>query len=252
MKGFAAFLKKEIREMIRTRKLMILLLVFLAFGILNPLTALLMPKLLQSAEIPGMTVGEITVTALDAWTQFAKNMPTAMIVFLISVSGIYTAEYTKGTLIPLLTKGLSRSAAVLAKCTVMLAAWSAGFWLCFLVTWFYSGWYWDNSAVREILFAAFCRWLFGVLMIACTVFFSSFAASAAQVILGTGSVYIAMTLIGMYDKANSYLPVHLCDSLPLYTGAAQPSGYAAAAAVTALLSAVQILAALPLTNRRQL
>ncbi len=256
MKGFAAFLKKEICELIRTKRLLILLIVFIIFGIMNPAVALLTPKLLEmeaeSLASMGMTVGEITVTALDAWTQFVKNTPMAMIVFLLMMSGIYTAEYSKGTLIPLLTKGLSRNAAVLSKFAVMLLTWSAGVWLVFGITYFYSDYYWDNGIVSHLAFSGFCWWLFGVLMISSIVFFSSFAGSGAQVMLGTGAVYFAFLTAGMFVKVKEYLPTRLCDSASLYTGSLVPSDYTAAAAVTAAVSLVLILAALPLTNRRQL
>lgn len=256
MKGFAAFFSKEIRELLRTKRLAIMLCLFTLFGIMNPAVALLTPKLIDmmSEELAasGMKIEAVTVTALDAWSQFAKNIPMALIVLLIMFSGIYTSEYSKGTLVPLLTKGLSRSAVVLSKCAVMLLTWTAGFALCFGITFFYSDFYWDNSVVKELAFAGFGWWLFGVLMIACIVFFSSFSGSAAQVMLGTGAVYFAMPLIGMYGKAKTYLPNRLCDSFPLYQGTLALSDYAWAAGITALLSVLLIAAALPLTKRRQI
>ena len=256
MKGFCAFFAKEICACVRSKRLLLILGVFLIVGIMNPAVAKLTPKLyeMMSEELAaqGLTIGAITVTALDSWGQFAKNFPTALIAVIIIFSGIYTTEYSKGTLIPLLTKGLSRSAAVLSKCAVMLLLWSAGTVLCFGVTYFYSDFYWDNSVVSNLAFAAFCWWLFGVLMIACIVFFSSFAGSAGQVLLGTGGVYLAMTLAGMARRAQEYLPTYLCGSAALYTGKAQPSDYAAAAVITAAAAVLLTAAALPLTRRRQL
>ena len=256
MKGFIAFFSKEVRELIRTKRLMILAAVFIVVGIMNPAIAKLTPKIIEmeaeTFDSMGMTVGEVKVTAMDCWTQFIKNIPMALIVLLIMMSGSYTSEYVKGTLIPLLTKGLSRSAVVLSKFFVMLTVWSAGLWLCFGITYFYSGYYWDNSAVKELPFAAFGWWLFGVLMISCIVFFSSFAGSAGQVMLGTGAAYFAMTMIGMYKKAAEYLPSRLCDCASLYKGELEPSDYFKAAVITAAVSLVLVAAALPLTNRRQL
>ncbi len=256
MKGFWAFFKKEVRELFRTKRVMILMLVFLLIGILNPATAKLTPKIMEMmadeyADM-GITVGEMKVTAMDSWLQFAKNMPTALIVLLIMFSGIYTSEYAKGTLIPLLTKGLSRSSVVMSKLLVMLASWSAGMWLAFGVTYFYSEYYWDNSVVEELAFSGFCLWLFGVLMISCMVFFSSFARSAGQVILGTGAVYFIMSLAGMFAKVKKYLPTYLMDSTPLYKGELAAADFTKAAVITASASVLLMIAALPLTNRRHL
>ena len=160
MKGFVAFFEKEVRELVRTKRLMILLAVFVIVGIMNPAVAKLTPKLFElmadDLSEQGIVLGEMKVTALDSWTQFVKNMPMALIVMLIVFGGIYTSEYTKGTLIPLLTKGLSRGSVVLSKLAAMLLTWSAGLWLCYGITYFYSDWYWDNSFVSELGFACFC------------------------------------------------------------------------------------------------
>lgn len=256
MKGFKVFLTKEIFEMIRTKRLMILMAIFVLVGIMNPAIAKLTPKLfeLMSEDFAkqGITASAVKVTAMDSWSQFVKNVPMVLIVLLIIFSGIYTTEYSKGTLIPLLTKGLSRSSVVLSKLAVMLFVWSIGIWLCFGITYFYSDFYWDNSVVSEVFFSAFCWWLFGVFMISCIVFFSSFAGSGIQVMLGSGAVYFAMTLIGMYKNAKEYLPVRITDSVPLYRGEYEPKDYFGAVIVTAVLSFVFVLVSLPITDKRQI
>lgn len=256
MKGAAAFFKKEITELIRTKRLMILMGIFILVGIMNPavakLTPLLFEKMSDEFASQGITLSTIKISAFDSWTQFAKNVPMVLIVTLIMFSGIYTSEYSKGTLIPLLTKGLSRSSVVLSKLTAMLLTWSTGIWLCYGITYFYSDFYWDNSVVSELMFASFCWWLFGVFMISCIVFFSSFAGSGIQVMLGTGAVYFAMTLIGMYEKAKEYLPVRITDSVSLYKGECGPNDYFGAVIVTVVLSFLFVLLSLPITNRRQI
>lgn len=256
MKGFSAFLKKEFRELIRTKRLLILLCTALIFGIMNPAIAKLTPMLYEmmadELAAQGMTIREITVTAADAWAQFHKNMPLLLIVTLILNSGIYTAEYSGGTLIPLLTKGLSRSAVVLSKYMAMLLTWSAGLWLCWGVTYFYSGYYWDNSAVHSLLFSGVGWWLFGIMLLSCNVFFSAFANSGAQVILGTGAVYFIMMLLQMIGKIKQYVPLRLTESTALYQNSLKPSDCICAVSVTAVLSVLFLLTALPLTRRRQI
>lgn len=257
MKGFSTFMKKEITELIRTRKLMIILGVFVIFGIMNPAVAKLTPKMFEmmsdTYSAQGIRFeGEYIVTALDSWSQFASNIPMALIVLLIMFCGIYTTEYTKGTLIPLLTKGLSRSSVVVSKFTVMLLVWTVGISLCYGITYCYSEYFWDNSVVAHLFFAGLCWWVFGLLLISCIVFFSSFGTSTAYVMLGTGSIYFVMTILGMFGKIKKYLPVFLTDSLSIYKGIYEPSDYLFAICLTFFLSVVLIIASLPLTYRRQL
>ena len=87
MKTFIIFLKKEILEQIRTKKLMILGLLFIFFGILNPLTAKMTPWLLEvlseSMESSGINITIVEITALDSWVQFFKNIPMLLIIFIL-------------------------------------------------------------------------------------------------------------------------------------------------------------------------
>ena len=104
MNPFFAFLKKEWMELIRTGRLVVLLAVFVLFGIMNPAVAKLTPWMLGtmagSLKSTGITVTEVTVDAITSWTQFYKNIPMALIVFVLLWSGSFTAEYQKVTLIP--------------------------------------------------------------------------------------------------------------------------------------------------------
>ena len=97
MKTFIVFLKKEILEQIRTKKLMILGLLFIFFGILNPLTAKMTPWLLEvlseSMESSGINITIVEITALDSWVQFFKNIPMLLIIFILMQSNVFSKEY---------------------------------------------------------------------------------------------------------------------------------------------------------------
>ena len=112
MRSFIAFFKKEVREGIRSSKFVILGLLFLLFGVMNPAIAKLTPWMLEmmadSLAESGMTVTEVTVSAMDSWVQFFKNMPMGLIAFVLLPGGILTGEYGSGTLVLSLTKGLAR------------------------------------------------------------------------------------------------------------------------------------------------
>ena len=54
MRGYLAFVKKELLEQVRTYKLLILLLVFFIFGMLSPLMAKLMPEILSQMPMDGI------------------------------------------------------------------------------------------------------------------------------------------------------------------------------------------------------
>lgn len=256
MSGFLAFIKKELFEFARSGRLIIFGIVFVLFGIMNPAIAKLTPWLLEMSaetlEKQGLVLGEVTVTAMDSWTQFVKNVPMVMIVMLIMFSSTFTGEYSKGTLIPMVTKGLSRNSVVVSKTVVMIVMWSLGFWLCFGITYGYTAYYWDNSVVENLAFMAFCWWFMGIFLICVLTLFSAFAGSSTQVMMGVGGVYAVMFIAGMVGKIREYLPTYMLDSNALITGQREPGDHTAAIVVTAALSAAALIASLPITHKRQL
>ena len=52
----------------------------------------MLETLSDSLAEQGMMVTEVTVNALTSWTQFFKNIPIALIVFVFLYSGIFTKE----------------------------------------------------------------------------------------------------------------------------------------------------------------
>ena len=131
MTGYGAFVKKEFMEFYRSHKLLIILAVFLLLGMMNPLTAKITPQLVENFMPEGMIVNLGEPTALDSWMQFYKNVPQlGLVVLVILFSGMMSQEYSKGTLINMLTKGLARRSVILSKLTVALVMWTAAYVIC--------------------------------------------------------------------------------------------------------------------------
>lgn len=256
MNGFWAFIKKEWLETVRSGKLVILVILFFLFGIMNPaiakLTPWMMELLSESLSETGLTVTEILVDASISWTQFFKNIPIALIAFILIYSGIFTKEYQSGTLVLLLTKGLSRTKVVLAKTALMLSVWTVCYWLCFAVTYGYNAFFWDNGVVHS-LFPATCGWwLFGIWIICLTVFFSAVFSNTAGVLSGTGGMALAAYLLGLFPKVQKYTPAMLLNPSVLLSGAAKADVYGKAAAVTVILCVAGILGGVIIIRRKQI
>ena len=256
MKAFLAFFKKELLESARSGKLMLLGCLFFAFGIMNPAIAKLTPWLLemlsdQLAE-SGMTITEVTVDAMTSWTQFFKNIPMALIAFILVYGGSFTKEYESETLILILTKGIARRKIVLAKALLMLSLWSVGYWSCFAVTYGYNAYFWDNGIARSLFPATAYWWLFGVFSVCLTVLFSVCTANYAGVLLGTGGCILTSYLIGFIPKLQPYTPTSLMNGMALLNGAATIGDYDTATIVTASLCTVSIALSIPIFNKKQL
>jgi len=75
---------------------------------------------------------------------------------LVIFSAILTNEYQKGTLINMVTKGLSRWKVLTSKMSVTFIVWTLLYWLSFFITYGYNEFYWDNSIAKNLFFGAFC------------------------------------------------------------------------------------------------
>ncbi len=254
MKSFYAFWKKEWLESARSGKLLLLFILFILFGIMNPAIAKLTPWMLEllsdSLAESGMSVTGITVDALTSWTQFFKNLPIALIVFVLIYSNTFTREYENGSLVLVLTKGLPRCKVVLAKTALLLPVWSLCYWLCFGITCGYNCFFWDNSIAKHLFAAAACWWLFGVLCLCALVFFSTILEHNSGVLLGTAGIACASYVLGLFPKTKPYAPTLLMNGMSLLSGAEKLSAYRGAILVAAALAITFIAASLPIMNKR--
>ncbi|MCM1272818.1 MAG: ABC transporter permease [Clostridium sp.] len=243
MTTYIAFLKKEFMEMARTRKLVILAVLFLLFGIMNPAIAKLTPQILKMAlesdsfNASGIAVvGEITVNDTASWAQFYKNIPMALIILIIMFSGIITSEYQKGTLVPLYTKGISPVAVYLAKLTTLFLTWTLGYAVTFGITYAYNQYYWQNEAAKNIIFSVFACYLLGVFFLCLMLFLSTFFNSNTAVIVATACIFFVMYIFSIVPDVKKYLPTKLMETNELMVGKTMPVDYTMNVAVTCLLS----------------
>lgn len=224
-----AFLKKEWIEWNRTGRMMVLLLIFVFFGIMNPAFAKLTPWLMEamsdSLADTGLMVTDVQVDAMTSWAQFYKNMPVGLIIFLLVTSGNFTAEYEKGTLIPVVAKGLSRWKILTAKAVFLYTSWTVLYAVCFGITYGYNAYFWDNDVAGNLFFSVACTWLFGVWTVALQIFFSSVSKSSSQVLLGIGGAVLADHLLALFPKLDAFLPAKLMNGTALLQKAADPGDY---------------------------
>lgn len=256
MKSLLAFMKKEYLEAARTGKIVILLLLFVLFGIMSPAIAKLTPWMMEtlsdSMAESGLIVTNIQVDALTSWTQFFKNIPIALIAFVLIFSDIFTKEYKSGTLLLVLTKGLSRYKVVLAKAVLLLLLWTVGYGICFGITYGYNAYFWDNSIINNLLFSVTIWWLFGVWVICLIVLFSSLLQNNAGVILCVGGTVLLSYLLSIIPKVKAYSPTVLINTNSILTGVEEIDAYVKAIVITVFLCIVCVAVSIPIVNKRQL
>lgn len=255
-KSMNAFIKKEFLEWLRTGRMMILGSIFILFGIMAPafakLTPWLMEVMAQQLEKTGLTVSAVNVDALTSWEQFFKNLPLVLVAYTLLCGGIFTDEYRRGTLIPVVTRGLPQRRAAIAKFRVMALMWTGGYFLCFGITYVYTAAFWDNSAAANLMPAVLCAWLFGILVTALIPFFSALSSSSSGVLLGTGGSVAVMYFLSILPQLTKYLPTRLLSGMRLLTRESTLRSLYPAITVSLVLVAACVTLSSLLFHRRQM
>ena len=256
MKQLLLLLQKELTELLRTKKALVLVIVFAIFGIMNPALAKLTPWMLSlmgsTLSEQGITIGAISVNALTAWTQYYKNLLMEYIVILAVFSGIFAQEYQSGTLINLLTKGVSREKVALSKLLAVLLCWSVCYWLTFSVTLAYSAYFWENALPAGIWLGAISAYMLGIWLLTLELAFASAFSSGMAALLGTGGVFVVCYALSMLPALTRFLPPRLSDGLSLLTGALVSGDFLPALFLALALSLVQGALCLAGIRRKQL
>ena len=254
MNAYIAFIKKEFSEYLRTYKFSVLITVFLLFGFMNPIFARFLPELLAALLPEGMSINLGTPTALDSWAQFFKNVSQmGAMVLVIIMSGIIANEFTRGTLINMLTKGLPRPTVILSKFTAATAIWTVSYMLCFAVTYVYTAYFWSMSGITNLFLSIFSMWLFGVLLISLLILGGVLFRNIYGSLLLTGGAVVFMTVLNIAPAVQKYNPIILSsDNMALLTSQKAASDFTPAIIICMVAIIALITISIGLFNKKQI
>ena len=252
MSGYLAFVKKEFMENMKNYRFFILFAVFLIFSMMSAFLAKFTPEILSALAADMEMTSE--PAALDAWKQFYKNISgVGFSAFIILFGSCLSNEYSKGTLVLLVTKGLSRKAVILAKYTAAAVLMTISYWIGYAATYGYTALLWDDPELPNVALAAVSLWIVGflylsILMIGCVVFRQTFTS-----ILFTGGIVALISLLGMIEPIAEYNPFLLTSkNIDLISGEAALAEFMIPAFVSVVLSVFGLLTAIRLFNKKQL
>lgn len=252
MNGYAAFLKKEFTENLKNHRFLILFAVFLIFGLTSPFLARFMPEIL-SAVASDMQMGS-EPAALDAWEQFYKNISgVGFSAFIILFGSCMSGEYSKGTLVLLVTKGLPRPAVIFAKYTAAAVLMTVSYWAGFLAAYGYTAYLWPDAALSHVFTAAAYLWLIGFLYLSILLLGSVMFKQTFTSILFTGGIVAIISLLGIVEPLAEWNPFILTSrNVDLISGAMTPSEFVIPAVISAVMAILGLLAAIKVFDRKQL
>lgn len=253
MNGFLAFTKKEMTEQLRSYKSVILIAILFLFGMMSPLLAKMLPDILSGMNIQGMTIDIPAPTALDAYTQFFKNVgQMGLVVMLLIFSGVLAQDVTKGTLIVLLAKGLSRHAVILSKFISSLLLWTVGYTLSAATSYGYTAYLFGSAAVPHLFFTLFCLWLFGTFIIALLILASTLVRGNYGGLILSAGILVFLMILYSFPVIGKWNPVSLAaQSMGLLSGTVATTDLTASVWMTAILTgAFMVLSVLIFRKKR--
>lgn len=209
MNYLSVMLKKEWLENIKTHRSAAMFICGIFFGILGPFTALIMPDLMAKLLPKNLRPIIPEPTYIDSYTQYFKNINQLGLVILVFLfSSTLTQELAKGTLINLITKGLSKTSVIIAKFGVLSFIWSFTYLAGSAVHYGYTLYYFNNKGLHKIT-AYLGSWLFGLLLISLILLFSSLFKKNSAVLLGIFTAIVAFFLINFMRPIKDFSPLLL-------------------------------------------
>jgi ABC-2 type transport system permease protein len=195
LRGFGAFVAKEMLETRKTWRLWVLPGVLVFLGLTTPIMAAVTPAILRATaeRQPGVVIHFPPPTSADAYVQFMGNLAQlALLVVIITGAAAVAGERRAGTAVLVLTKPLSRAAFVWAKVVANLAvlviATAIGAALCVVMTILL----FDTTHIAVFL-ESVALWLALAAMFVCLMVFLSAALDRQAAAAGAGlAVYAAI------------------------------------------------------------
>lgn len=254
MRAYLAFTRKEIMESIRTYKLLIMIMVFLLFGMLGPLTAKLTPQLLESLMAEGIQITIAEPTALDSWAQFFKNVSQlGLLVITILFSGLMANEFNSGTFINILTKGLPRHTVILSKFTVASGIWTVSYLCCFGLSYVYTAYFWSSKGISNLILSVFCLWLFGIVLISVILLGGVISRSSYGCLMFVVGFMAILFLMNIVPKFQPYNPIVLSSkNMSLLTGETVLKDLVSPLIISIAIVILSITTAIGVFNKKQL
>lgn len=254
MRAYWAFTKKEFMESAATYRLLILVCIFLLFGVMNPLIAKMTPQLVKEFMPAGMKMALPEPSAVDSWMQFFKNVgQMGLAVLAILFSGMIAGEIQKGTLVLMVTKGLSRTTVLCSKFTVSVLLWTVSYVFCVGITYGYTVYFWNADEIQNLMPALLGVWLFGVLLLASDLLGSVLSKSSYTSLLFTGGLVAVMFLVNILPKVQKYNPIRLVsEPTGLISGSPKLSGFYTAFAATGGMILLFLLLSVLVFRKKQL
>ena len=246
-------LRKELLELWRTRRTVIVCAVFLFLGFLSPLSAKLLPDIIQSMGDTGSVIIQVSPpTVQDALFQHVKSISQMGVPLAVLLAmGALASERARGTASMILSKPVSRASFLLGKLVALTLVFGLGLILAALACYCYTLVLFDGIgearfAEMNLLLGLFMEFYLALTLLGSTVARSQVAAGG----MGLGAMFVVAAL-GVLPEIGDYMPTALLGwARDLAAGSAEPAWGAVAVSLGGIVVCLGV--ALAVFERQEL
>lgn len=210
MTGLGVLLRKELHEAWRTRRLPVVAVVFLAIGMLSPLTARYLEEILKLAVGDQLPVPIPPATVATAVEQLAKNLgQLGSLVAIALAMGSVSGELDRGTAALVLAQPATRPAFLAAKVGALGIVLAVGVAVAVGVAWVYTAILFEPPSPAGWLAYGVLAWV-ALTAWASITFLASAVTGSTMVAAGIGFVaLIGLSLAAIVPALDRVLPTGL-------------------------------------------
>lgn len=242
-------------RLLRSRRWVALVGVFLFFGLLGPITAAYMGELIGAlgGAGEGVVIDLPEPRAIDGLVQYVSNMSQVgvLVAVVIAASAIaFDSPPEMG--IFLRTRVAGPWQILRPRMITIAAAVVVSFWLGTLAAWYETVVLIEPPDPAAVLLGATITSVYWLFMVAVVAGVSGLVTSQSAIIIWSLLVLLALPIVGIVERLATWLPSHLLSAIPAIEGGASLGDYTAALTVTAVATVALTAAAVRLTARREL
>lgn len=213
MSNFFLLLRKDLTALVRSKKLLIMLVMLAIFAMESPLIAALTPKLLKSMgeEYTAITNLIPKPTNIDAFAQLSKNITQIVLLVTIAMfSPILVKEKVKGTYSTLKMNGVKPKEFLLSHICSQAIVFTISYLTALVLFIFYTIILFDKIP-KHSFFSLLCLYLFMFLFIVLINVVAHFSKTTTMSMVGSFVCYFGFAFLTMFEKINHYLPMKLTE-----------------------------------------
>ena len=212
MKHFFIFLNKEILELWRSSKAVIVSTVFVCLSLMSVIVAKLMPEILRMAFEsddlleqmglpPGSEYQPVDPVAFDSWVQFFGNVgQLGLLTIVIMFGASLVREKRQGTAALLTARGLPRRVVVSGRLLSGIIMWSVAYWLAVGICYGCTLYYFPGETVENMGLAVTTTWFYGVMLLCVALWLSTLFKSSGGPVGITLAILLLLPIFDMWPQ----------------------------------------------------